>query len=282
MALNSINTNSSALLAVEVLNSTNASLQSTQKQISTGYRVADATDDGAAFAVAQRVRSDVGALTTVNHQLGGTNGLLSVTNNALTQISNTLSSARDVLTQLASNSIQGNQRTQYQQQYQSLLANVKSFIQDASYNGKTLIGNLTGSSGTYGNTNVVRNEVGTTYSINAFDASSLFSAVNYTTTQLGASTAAAAITATGSFSNELSTLGTAQNTFGSVTNYISNQISYNSSKIDALNNGLGALVDADLTKESANLQSLQVRQQLATQSLSIANQSPQSLLKLFQ
>jgi flagellin len=51
--------------------------------------------------------------------------------------------------------------------------------------------------------------------------------------------------------------------------------------MDALESGLGALVDADLAKESAKLQALQIRQQLGTQSLSIANQAPQSLLSLF-
>lgn len=282
MALNSINTNISALVAVEVLNSTNSDLQATQKQISTGYRVADATDDGAAFAVAQRVRSDVGALTSANQQLGGASGLLSVTNNALTQISNTLSSARDVLIKLADPTVVSSERTQYQTQYQSLLANVKTFIQDASYNGKTLIGNITGSSGTYGNTSVIRNELGATYGVNAFDASSFFTALNYTTTALGATTALAAISATGGFTSKLNTLGTELNDFGSASTYVTNQVNYNSAKIDALNSGLGALIDADLTKESAQLQALQVRQQLGTQALSIANQSPQSLLKLFQ
>jgi flagellin len=68
---------------------------------------------------------------------------------------------------------------------------------------------------------------------------------------------------------------------GSETNYVNNQVSYNSDKIDALNTGLGSLVDADLAKESARLQSLQIRQQLGTQSLSIANQSPAALLSLF-
>ncbi len=282
MALNSINTNNSAIIAVEILNNTNSQLQSTQKRIATGYRVADATDDGAAFAVAQGVRSDVGALTTANQQLGGASALLGVTNAALTQISNTLNSARDVLTELSNVSTVGNQRTQYQTQYQSLLANVKTFIQDAGYNGKTLIGNLTGSNGAYGSTSVIRNEVGSSYGIAAFNGSTFFAALNYNTTQLGASTAAAAITATGGFIAQLGTLGTQLNNFGAASNYVSNQVNYNSSKIDALNSGLGALIDADLTKESANLQALQVRQQLGTQALSIANQAPQSLLKLFQ
>ena len=63
--------------------------------------------------------------------------------------------------------------------------------------------------------------------------------------------------------------------------FIDATISLNSAKIDSLNSGLGALVDTDLAKESANLQALQIRQQLGTQSLSIANQAPQSLLSLF-
>ena len=55
----------------------------------------------------------------------------------------------------------------------------------------------------------------------------------------------------------------------------------NSNKIDAMNSGLGSLVDADLSKEAAMLTALQTRQQLGTQALSIANQAPSSLLSLF-
>ena len=62
---------------------------------------------------------------------------------------------------------------------------------------------------------------------------------------------------------------------------ITNQIGFNNAIADATNTGLGAIVDADLAKESARLQSLQVKQQLSSQALSIANQSPQSLLGLF-
>jgi flagellin len=51
---------------------------------------------------------------------------------------------------------------------------------------------------------------------------------------------------------------------------------------DALEVGIGNLVDADLAKESARLQSLQVKQQLGVQALSIANQNPQTILSFFQ
>ena len=65
-SVNSVNTNVGAMIALDALNSTNSQLNSVQKQISTGYRVSDATDDGAAYAVAQSVRSSVGALATAN------------------------------------------------------------------------------------------------------------------------------------------------------------------------------------------------------------------------
>ena len=280
--INSVVTNSGAMIALEALDKTNSQLNAVQKQVSTGYRVADATDDGAAYAVAQSVRSTVGALTSANQQLGGVQGLLSTTESGLNDISNTMSSMRDVLIKLADSTVQGDERTQYEQQYQSLLGNVQSFIEDANYNGKTLIGNITGSSGTFGAVAVVRNENAATYGIATFGGSELYGSIAFTSTQLnGASTVAALISATGTFINQQNLVGTALNAVGSSTNYVNNQISYNNNKIDALNNGLGSLVDADLAKESALLQSLQIQQQLGTQALTLANQAPQTLLSLF-
>jgi len=280
--INSVITNSGAMIALESLDKTNSQLNSVQKQVSTGYRVADATDDGAAFAVAQSVRSTVGALTSANQQLGGVQGLLSTTQSGLTDISNTMASMRDVLIKLSDSTVEGNERTQYEDQYKSLLGNVQSFIEDANYNGKTLIGNITGSSGTFGSIAVVRNENAATYGIATFGGSELYGSIAFTSTQLnGASTVAALISATGTFINQQNAVGTALNAIGSSVNYVNNQISYNNDKIDSLNSGLGALVDADLAKESALLQSLQIQQQLGTQALTLANQAPQTLLSLF-
>jgi flagellin len=281
-SLNSVNTNVGAMIALESLNATNAQLNAVQKQVSTGYRVADAKDDGAAYAVAQSVRSQVSALAAANQQLGGVQGLLSTTSSALNDISNTMASMRDVLVNLANGNTQGNERTQYEQQYQSLLANIKSFFQDANYNGKTLVGNITGSIGAFGGVAVVRNEAGSTYGIASFGGSAVYASIAFTSTQLsGASTVAALITTSGTFLNQLNAIGTAMNTYGAATTYVNNQISYNNDKIDALNFGLGALVDANLAQESAQLQALQIRQQLGTQALTLANQAPQTLLSLF-
>ncbi len=279
MSLNSVNTNVGASIALQSLQLTNTQLQAAQKAISTGYRVADATDDGAAYAVAQRVRSDVGALTSSNEQLGNVKGLVTTTLSALTDISNTLNSARAVLVKLADTTVTGSERAQYAQQYNGLVSTIKTAFQDAKYNSKSLIGNIGGTSG-YGKVAVVRNEVGATYGIATFNGSAAYGSIN-SSNFTAASSAVSAITAGGTFTKIINTIGTQLNYYGTASNSVDSQVSYNSDKIDALNNGLGSLVDTDLLKESAKLQALQIRQQLGTQALSLANQAPQSLLSLF-
>jgi flagellin len=282
MALNSVNTNMGAMVALQSLETTQQQLAVTQKQISTGYRVSDSSDDGAAYAIAQGIRSTVGALTSANQQLGNVQGLLSTTQSGLNNVSSTMASMRDVLVKLSDSSVQGADRTNYQQQYASMLANVQTFIQDADYNGKTLVGDMSGSSGTFGRVAVTRNENGSSYGIGSFSGSAVYGSVNFTSTQLsGASTVAALITATGTFLNQQTAVGKELNSIGNSINYVNNQTTYNNDKVNSLSAGLGSLIDADLAQESAKLTALQIRQQLGTQALSMANQAPQSLLSLF-
>lgn len=281
MSLNSVNTNNSAMIALQSLNRTATQLGVVQKQISTGYRVADATDDGAAYAVAQRVRSDVSALTSANQQLGNVKGLISTTISGLNNISNTMINMKALLVKLADGNTSGDARTQDTASYQQMLYSVKTAVQDAHYNGKTLIGNIGGTAG-FASVAVVRNELGATYGIATFGGSAFYGSISFTTTQMAvASTMASMITAGGVFTKMFDKIGTELNSYGAASNYVDTQQTQNTSKIDSLNSGLGSLIDADLAKESAQLQALQIRQQLGTQSLSIANQAPQTLLSLF-
>ncbi|MBB5692759.1 flagellin [Muricoccus pecuniae] len=271
MALNSVNTNTGASIALQTLNRTNDALAVTQKRISTGYRVADAKDDGAAFAVAQSVRADISGLTSANEQIGGVQGVLSTALSGLTKVSETMSNVRAVLVKLADGTLSSDQRTQYEAQYKSLQSQVKNYIEDATYNGRSLL------STTDGNIATVRNEKGTAYTLTAVDGATL----ELGTLTAGTAWATTALSASGDFTTKMNLINTAMNTFGNNNTYLQSQISYNKEKMASLETGLGALVDADLAKESAKLQALQIKQQLGTQSLSIANQAPQSLLSLF-
>ncbi|PWC38928.1 hypothetical protein TSO221_26070, partial [Azospirillum sp. TSO22-1] len=110
---NSVNTNQSSLVALQSLNNTVNALNKTQKRVTTGYKVADAVDDGAAFAVAQSLRSEKGAIDAVNSQLNIAKGATNVFNNAATNVSDALARARETLTKLADQNLNTDMRTKY-------------------------------------------------------------------------------------------------------------------------------------------------------------------------
>jgi len=284
MALNSVNTNNGAMVALQALTRTNDQLSVTQKRISTGYRVADAKDDGAAFAVAQSVRADVSGLQSANEQLGYSKGILDTTLSGLNSVSDNMSDVKGLLVKLADDALSADQRAQYETQYTDLRTQIANTLRDASYNNRTLLTpDAAGPAGaaptnlTSGDVVTVRNELGTTYTIAETDAATLTVAAAPT----DSASAIAALADGGDFSTVMNTINDTLNTYGSASRYLDSQVSFNKEKMDALEGGVGALVDADLAKESARLQSLQIRQQLGTQSLSIANQAPQTLLSLF-
>ncbi|OYW10881.1 MAG: flagellin [Acidiphilium sp. 37-67-22] len=285
--VSSIITNSAAMVGVETLNSINTALNSVQNQISTGYSVSSAVDNGAAFAVAQSVRTNVAGLTAANQQLGDTQGLLSTTNTALTNISNLMQSMDSTLVNLSSSTISSSQRSQYAAQFTSQLQNLQYFIKGAGYNGQSLIGGTSSalkssaSGFTSSALHVALDASGTTLKITSTSLSSVYNALSTVGKSLGTySSVAAFITSGGKFSSQVASVGSYLNTYGNLTNQINEQITYNQNKMDALSNGLGALVDANMAAESAKLQSLQIQQQLATSALSIANQQPSILTKL--
>jgi flagellin len=298
--MNSINTNAGAMVALQALNRTNDDLAIVQKRVSTGFRVSDAKDDGAAYTVAQQVRADMSAITSANEQLGGSKGLLDTTIAGLQKVSDTMIQMKGVLEKLGDSRVTGDERAGYNLQFSALVNQVNRFVGDTTYNGNTLLStdDLTGNDIT-----AVRNERGDGYKITATDSSTLTfdTAVNLTAAgtaaatpfaanltdaearaMLGSADDAGSLGTNKLFSDVQSAINTALNQYGSDSRYVDAQVSYNKQKLDALEGGIGALIDADLAKESARLQSLNIRQQLGTQTLSTANQAPQALLKLFQ
>jgi flagellin len=272
MAMNSVNTNLGSMVALQSLNRTTEQLSVVQKRVSTGLRVSDAKDDGGAFAVTQAVRSDIAGLTAANEQLGGTKGVLDTTFAALGKISESMVKVRETLTRMADGTLNSEQFDQYSAQYTALRTQIQNFVSDATYNGRTLLDTADG------NIVTTRNESGDTFTVTAIDGATDLVVAAAPATVTAAQTAVAA---GGDFETVESAIADALNQFGSDNNYIDAQVRYNKDKVDAMEGGLGALIDADLAKESAKLQSLQIRQQLGTQSLSISNQAPQTLLSLF-
>ncbi len=184
--------------------------------------------------------------------------------------------------------------------YKSLVSTVADTVDGSTYNGQTLLGKATGAVAGTGKT-VISSEDGSTTTISAADTSGLantlagligstfsrtggvdsFGTVTSTAAQSAAATALSATSGTTAFSAALKGVSDQLNQTGADSNRLDAKVSFNSSKIDSLNAGLGALIDTDLSKESAKLQALQIKQQLGTQALSLANQAPSSLVSLF-
>lgn len=283
MAFNSINTNAGAVVALQSLNRTNAQLDVAQKRVSTGYRVADARDDGGAFAVAQKIRGDIAGVTSANEQLGAAKGLLDTTLSGLNRVSDTMASVRAVLVKLADENVTGSLRTSYEEQYTQLQVQIATFVNDSTYNGVSLLGksNADGVTAAEAGTDVsvIRNETGgilqlTGQVIDELDLADVPADAADATTYLTDLTAAGLGALEDRVNNAL-------NLYGNASRTLTNQIGFNKDKIDSLESGLGSLIDADLAKESARLQSLQIRQQLGASALSAANTGPQFLLSLF-
>lgn len=279
MVTNSIHTNSGAIIALQSLNKTNRELDVVQKRVSTGFKIADSRDDSAGFTIAQGIRADQAARGAVIEQLRKGRGLLTVASEAAKLTSDTLIKTREVLTRLADESVTGTQRAQYTADYNSLKDEILNFIENAIFNDINL---LDGGDGL----NIIDNIDGDTLSLTGQDLITNVHSflIDVPTDATGASIAQSMIStagAGGSFVTAQTNLGFAMGDLGAELRRLDNQILYLGVIEDANTEGLGAIVDADLAKESARLQALQVRQQLGTQTLAIANANPQILLNFF-
>jgi flagellin len=272
MTLNSINTNTSALVALQSLNSTNQQLQAVQNQVSTGYKVANAQDDSASFAIAQGLRGDVKGYDAIQEELSKATGTMSVANTAAQSISDTLGDIRGVVTKLADQDLSADERTQYTADYASLKTQITNYIGDASYNGTNLLNSTT-------NVNVIQDLSGGSLTLHASNLTT--SVIGNLTAITNAADATALLGPTGGLTTAETNIGNTMATLGSDTTALSAQNTFVGTLSDATTEGIGDIVDADMAKASAQLQALQIRQQLATQTLSIANSAPNVLLSLF-
>jgi flagellin len=273
--INSLNTNTSSYSSISSFGSAQSAVHSAQKRIATGMKVADAYDNGAAFSVAEGLRGDTAALGAANERLAVGKGMIDVAVKAGQFISSSMEDVKSTLIKLSDSSLSAKDRANYQTQYNSQVADIGAFIKDAKYNGVNLL-----QQGAQ-NQNIVSNGSGGSVTVQAQDletsVANVLSGANVST----AAGAAALLQSGGAFSQAQDGLGSALNSLSSTARSVDNSIKSNSSIMDATNTGLGEIVDADLAKESALLSAAQAQQQLAGQSLSIANQSPQALLSLF-
>lgn len=276
MALNSVNTNAGAMIALQNLSVTNSELQTVQNRINTGKMVSSAKDNGAVFAIATSQRSEVSALNAVKDSLNRGQSAVDVALSAGESVSDLLVQLKEKALSATDKSLTTSARAALNEDFKAIRDQIATVVSNAKFNGVNLLDNSTGTGGY----KALANTGGTTIKVAGENLSLGSTNVTVTATMtIGtatlAGTALAAVNASiDNVSASLARLGTGSKAFGTHLTFVGKLQ-------DTLEAGIGNLVDADLAKESARLQALQTKQQLGVQALSIANSSTSTLLGLF-
>ncbi len=272
----SVNTNVGAMIALQNLNASTRELFGIQNRISTGLRVARAKDNGAVYAIAQNMRAEVAGLNAVKQSLSNGVSITDVAVAAGEAVSDILVEMKEKVVAATDASLDTASRSALNADFTALRDQISNIVANAEFNGTNLI------SASATDITLLANDSGSTtngtITVSAHDLSVGTSGLGLTadlTSQANAQSALAQLEAAiGNVNTALASLGTGSKKL-SVHDIFVGKIQ------DTLRAGIGNLVDADLASESARLQSLQIKQQLGVQALSIANTGPASILGLF-
>jgi len=294
--MSSILTNSSAMNALATLKDVNRGLNQTQDRVSTGLKVASGKDNAAYFAVSETMKGDSGMFKAINEGMTATKNSVATARLGAETVADI---AQQIVERVAFAQTDGVDRADVQLEIDALVENMGTAIEQATFNGdnlvdgsKTTLGVDDGAGGRTAGTPVTvvngvkRDSSGfdtTTFTfegVNLDDIKTAFAEIDLESlaADTGGTTMAEKLKTA---ETQLAASITAATSLGITENALDGQMQFIESLTDTLDSGVSSMVDADMEEEAARLQAYQVQQQLATQSLSIANQAPQNILSLF-
>jgi len=272
----SVHTNTGAMIALQNLNKTNDDMFGVQNRINTGLKISGAKDNAAIYAVAQGMRADIRALEAVQSGLDRASTIGDVALAAGESISDLLVQMREKATAAMDPSLDTFSRQAYDADFKALLDQISGILQNAEFDGANILdGSITSGIEFLVDADSARSVTLKAQGMTIGGAIVTIAA----TASLGSVTLAT--NAVACIKTSLENVNQALANLGSDTKKLEAHSSFVGKLMDSLTKGVGDLVDADLAVESAKLQSLQVKQQLGVQALSIANGQPQIILNLF-
>jgi flagellin len=271
----SVNTNTGAMIALQYLNQTQAQLSQTQSAINSGQKVSSAKDNGAVFAIAQNMRGDVAGYTAVTDSLNRGMSAVDVAMSAGQSISDLLIEMKTKALAASDTSLDTASRSAMNQDFVALRDQISTIVGNAVFNGYNLV------DGSTTQITALASADGSRRITVAAENMSLSGTIVTVSTGASISTQAGASTMVAALQASLTNVDASLAKLSSGSKKFSIQVDFAQKLSDALTSGIGNLVDANMANESAMLQSLQVKQQLGVQALSIANQAPQTILSLF-
>lgn len=271
----SVNTNTGAAIALQYLNATQGALNKTQSAINSGLKVANARDDGAIFAIAQNQRSQVAGYTAVINSINNATSAVDVALSAGQSISDLLIQMKTKALAAADSSLDTASRQALNANFTALRDQITTIVTNATFNGFNLVNGSTTKITALASADGSRRLTTDAQNMKLSGSIVTVRLTNTISTQAKASTLVATI------QSSLTNVNSALAKLSSGAAKFSIQATFTQKLSDTLTAGIGNLVDANMAQESARLQSLQVKQQLGVQALSIANQAPQTILSLF-
>jgi flagellin len=280
--MTSVNTNVAAMMALQNLNATQADLATTQNRINTGMKVSSAKDDGAIWAIAQNQRATASSLDAVKDSLNRSISTVDVAMSAGTSISDLLSQMKSKALAASDVTLDTNSRTAMSQDFSSLREEIKSAIANATFNGANMITDSTGTSPPPTTVQALASADGKqSITVAAQDLSFGTAGALQSLATASLSTATISHALLTVIDSAIAKVSASLGSLGTGSKALTSHLTFIGKLQDSITSGVGNLVDADLAKESARLQSLQTKQQLGVQALSIANQSTSVLTSLF-
>jgi flagellin len=273
----SVNTNQGAMVALQTLSATRSELITTQNRVSTGLKVASAKDNGAVWAIANKMKSDVSAYDKVVESNSRASAMVDTAVAAGESVMELLNEMKGKALSATQSGLSASARSALIADFNQLRDQITSVTNNASFDGTNMTtGNAAANqASSLGDANGANNI--TVEGANIGLGGTVVT-VTGTSALTDATTSAAALT---QVNDSITNLGTQLATWGAGSKRLSVHKNFVGKLQNALTSGVGGMVDADLSKESANLQALQTKQQLGVQALSIANQSSQTALSLF-
>jgi len=278
MALNSVNTNAQAMIALQNLNMTGSELAVSQNRISTGHKVDSAKDNGSTWSIAQSMRANSTSLNAVRDSLQRGQSTIDVAMAAGGSISDLLLQMKEKALAASDTTLDTSARETLNVDFKALRDQIGKAVANAEFNGSNMI--KTGGA----TVEALANAAGT-YRLTVKAQSLALGGANLSgitsTASLGSTTASTAQAMISTVNTAIGKVSTALAKLGTGSKALDMHLTFINKLQDSIDAGVGNLVDADLAKESAKMQSLQTRQQLGVQALSIANASTQVMLSLF-
>ncbi|MBW8890687.1 MAG: flagellin [Burkholderiales bacterium] len=272
----SVNTNQPALIALQNLNKTNDDMAGVQSRINTGLAISSAKDNAAVWSIAQDQRADRSALNAVKMSLDRATSITDVALAAGESVSDLLTQMREKVVAAKDTSLSTSSRTALNADFQGLLKNLTQVINSATFDGANILNGSEPANITF----LADADAATVITLNLQNLS-LGGTINTLAAADNISTMTQATAVLTRLDSTMTRVNQAVGSIGSQAKQIEAHNTFVSKLNDVLETGVGNLVDADMAKESARLQALQVKQQLGAQALSIANQAPQIILSLF-